>query len=66
MDKEIELITQSTLEDTDDTPLILMGIDTNLRKRKELTGSEDTNKLPNVTQLEKYDHKSQKDGLTTS
>ena len=54
------------MEDTDDTPLILMGIDTNLRKRKELTGSEDTNKLPNVTQLEKYDHKSQKDGLTTS
>ena len=47
MDQEIDLITQSSLEDTNDTPSTLMELNNDPRKR-EPTASKDTNELPNV------------------
>ena len=47
--QEVELITQSPLEDTDNILSTSIEFDTDSRKRKEITASEDTNEPQNVT-----------------
>ena len=51
--QEVELMTQSILEDIKEIPPTAMELDTDPWKRKEHIASEDTNELPNVTPTKK-------------